>query len=88
MACSLVLWRLLVQAAKPATTVITTTTVTGDAQQTEQLPKALLTLAVDQTEAQKIVYAQGHGKVTFGLLTEKFEINKSDAGTTAKNLFD
>lgn len=74
--------------AAGATTVVTTTTGTGDAAQTEQLPKALLTLAVDQTEAQKIVYAQGHGKVTFGLLTETSEVNKSDAGTTAKNLFE
>jgi len=74
--------------AAGATTVVTTTTGTGDAAQTEQLPKALLTLAVDQTEAQKIVYAQGHGKVTFGLLTDTSRINASDSGTTAKNLFD
>lgn len=74
--------------AAGATTVVTTTTGTGDAAQTEQLPKALLTVAADQTEAQKIVYALGHGKVTFGLLTEKSEVNASDPGTTAKNLFD
>lgn len=69
-------------------TTVTTTTGTGENQQTEQLPRALLTLAVDQTDAQKIVYAQGHGKLTFGLLTDKSKINKSDAGITAKNLFD
>jgi pilus assembly protein CpaB len=69
-------------------TTVTTTTGTGETAQTEQLPRALLTVAVDQTDAQKIVYASGHGKLTFGLLTDKSKINKSDSGASAKNLFD
>lgn len=69
-------------------TTVTTTTGSGENQQTEEVSKALLTLSVNQTEAQKIVYAAGHGKLTFGLLTDKSEINKSDAGVTARNLFD
>lgn len=74
--------------AAGATTVVTTTTSTGNTAQTEQLPKALLTLAVDQKEAQKIVYGQGHGKVTFGLLTDKSKVDPTDTGTSAKNLFN
>ena len=68
-------------------TLITTTTTTGDTAQTEVLPKALLTVAVDQVDAQKIVYAQGRGQVTFGLLDE-YDVDKSDDGTGAENLFD
>jgi hypothetical protein len=53
------------------------------------VPKALLTLAVDQAAAQKLVYARDHGAtLTFGLLTDKSEIDKSATGTTERNLFD
>ena len=36
---------------------------------TEELPKALLTLAVDQTQASKVILAQQKGAIYFGLLT-------------------
>ena len=75
--------------ATGATTVVTKTTTSGDTAQTEQLPKALLTLAVDQEQAQKIVFAQSQGPVTFGLLDpDSPTINVEDPGTTADNLFD
>jgi pilus assembly protein CpaB len=70
------------------TTVVTRTTGTGDAAQTEAIPKAILTLALDQTEAQKIVYGSQHGQMYFGLRGETSEVTKSDSGTTAKNLFN
>lgn len=69
-------------------TTVTTTTGSGESQQTEQLPRALLTLSVSQDEAQKIVFAQGHGKLTFGLLTGSSKIDQSDAGASSANLFD
>lgn len=81
--------RVQVIAAGATTLVPPTTTGTGDTAQPAEQDKALITLAVDQTEAQKIVYAQaGHGTVTFGLLGDTSKIDKSGAGTTAQNLFD
>ena len=53
-----------------STTPVTTTTTTEDGtQQTEQLPRTLLTLALDQEQAQKIVLASKTFDVTFALLT-------------------
>jgi len=70
------------------TTLVATTTEEGDTAQTEQLPKAILTLAVDQEEAQKIVYGSQNGQMYFGLLTDKSKVNESAGATTANNLFD
>lgn len=80
--------RVQVIAAGATTVVPTTTSGEGGQTQTEELPKAILTLAVDQTEAQKIVYGSQHGQMYFGLLTADSKVDKSDAGVTAKNLFD
>jgi pilus assembly protein CpaB len=69
--------------AAGATTLVSAATDSG-----EPINQALLTVAVDQGDAQKIVYAQGHGKITFGLLNDKSEVDKDEAGTSAQNLFD
>ena len=70
-----------------ATTVISrTTTDPQGAQTTEQLPKTLFTLAVNQAEAEKIMYATNHGALSFGLLNNKSKV-KPDAGVTGQNLF-
>ena len=74
--------------ATGASTVVSTTTTAEGETQTEELPRALLTLAVTQAEAQKVVYGSQHGQMYFGLLTEDSEVNKSDNGVTAENLFD
>jgi len=74
--------------ATGASTVVSTTTTAEGETQTEELPRALLTLAVTQAEAQKVVYGSQHGQMYFGLLTEGSEVNKSDNGVTAENLFD
>jgi pilus assembly protein CpaB len=55
---------------------------------TEDLPKALLTLAVDQVEAQKVVYASQNGQLYFALLREDSLVSDTDPGTTSNNLFD
>lgn len=69
------------------TTVVPTTTTTEDgAQTTEQLPRTLLTLAVDQGEAEKIIFAAKNGEMAFALLTDKSEV-KPGPPVTASNVF-
>jgi pilus assembly protein CpaB len=70
--------------AAGATTLVAPATADG-----EDLPKALLTVAVDQQDAQKLVYAQNSGgTITFGLLNEKSKVDRTDPGASADNLFD
>lgn len=78
--------RVQVIAVGPTTLVPTTTQSEEGQTATEQVSKALLTLAVDQKQAQRIVYAQTKGKLYFGLLSEK---SKIDTGTPTdlENLF-
>jgi pilus assembly protein CpaB len=70
-----------------ATTVVssTTTTETG-AQTTEQLPKTLFTVAVDQADAERLLFASTHGELTFALLNDKSTV-KTGPGVTSNNLF-
>lgn len=65
--------RVPIIAAGQTTVVTRTTTGEGGAETTEQIPLAILTVAVDQTEAQQIVQAQTQGQLYFGLLTETSE---------------
>ena len=54
-----------------STTPVTTTTTAEDGtQQTEQLPRTLLTLALTQEDAQKVILASKTLDVTFALLTK------------------
>ncbi|HET7415568.1 MAG TPA: Flp pilus assembly protein CpaB [Arthrobacter sp.] len=70
-----------------ATTVTSTTsTDPSGSQTTESLPKTLFTLAVDQDQAQKVIYASGHGELSFGLLTDKSKVKPGPA-TVDTNLF-
>ena len=55
------------------TTLVSRTTTTDEGQTTEQIPLAILTVAVDQAEAQQIVQAQSQGQLYFGLLTDTSE---------------
>jgi pilus assembly protein CpaB len=69
------------------TTVVATTTKEGDGEQTtEQLPRTLLTLAVDQAQAERVLYAARNGEVAFGLLTDESNV-KPGPGVTLENLF-
>ena len=70
-----------------ATTVVSTTTTTGEgAQTTEQLPKTLFTLAVDQDQAEKIMLASTTGELSFAYLNDKSKV-QTGPGTTSTNLF-
>ncbi|MCY7373805.1 MAG: Flp pilus assembly protein CpaB [Spirochaetaceae bacterium] len=54
----------------------------------EAIPKTLLTLALDQREAQKVVYATQNGQLYLALLSGDAELSTTDPGVTAENLFD
>lgn len=70
-----------------ATTVISrTTTNPAGAQTTEELPKTLFTLAVDQSEAERVMLASTTGELSFAYLNDKSKV-KASPGTTATNLF-
>jgi pilus assembly protein CpaB len=66
----------------------TTVTPAADGTETEQLPKTILTLAVDQNEAQKIVFGSQNGTMYFALRGKDVKVDPSDPGATAKNLFN
>ncbi|CAA9330964.1 MAG: hypothetical protein AVDCRST_MAG72-324 [uncultured Nocardioidaceae bacterium] len=71
------------------TTVVSQTTVSGDGEEqtTEEVPKTLLTLAVDQAEAERVIYAAKNGEVAFALLTEDSVVKAADP-VTAENVFE
>jgi pilus assembly protein CpaB len=65
-----------------STTPVSTTTTDGQGQQTtEQLPRTLLTLAVDQDQAQKVLFAQSSGELALGLLTDSSNVAPGPATT-------
>jgi pilus assembly protein CpaB len=71
-----------------ATTTVakTTTDTTSGTQTTEQLPNTLFTLAVNQKDAEKILYAADHGTLNFALLNAKSKV-ATGPGVTGTNLF-
>ncbi|GAB3768100.1 pilus assembly protein CpaB [Nocardioides ginsengisegetis] len=78
--------RVTVLGVGSTTPVSTTTTDQTGAQTTEQLPRTLLTLALDQQDAQKVLFASGNGELAFALLTTDSAV-KPGPGVTALNLF-
>lgn len=77
-----------VQVIAVAQTTMTTSTSTDPSggQTTESLPRTLFTLAVNQKEAEKIIFASTHGELSFGLLNTKSKVAPS-LGVTGANLF-
>lgn len=77
-----------VQVAAVGSTTVVTKTVTdpAGAQTTEQLPKTLFTLAVNQNDAQKILYAVGHGELAFAVTNSDSQVS-ADPGVSDANLF-
>jgi pilus assembly protein CpaB len=53
---------------------------------TEQLPRTLVTLAVSQDDAERVLFASTHGELAFGLRTKDSKV-KPGAGVTVGNLF-
>ncbi len=79
----LLLPRLTVLAVGPTTLV---KPADEDQQNLEELPTAILTLAVDQLQAQKLIYATTKGSLYFALLTKDSKIGPS-APVGITNLF-
>jgi len=70
------------------TSTITSTKTTGNGEQlSEELPRTLMTLAVKQRDAERLIYSASNGELAFGLLTQDSTVAKS-AGLTAENLFE
>lgn len=70
-------------AAGPTTTVQATD---PEGAESEELPRAILTLALDQDESQRIIFASQQGQLYFGLLTADSAVN-AGGPTTEANLF-
>ncbi|MDP9823559.1 Flp pilus assembly protein CpaB [Nocardioides massiliensis] len=69
------------------TSVVPTTTTDGSGgQTTEQLPRTLLTLALTQKQAEKVLFGSTSGELAFGLLTEDSEVTPGP-GVDVRNLF-
>ncbi len=66
----ILLGRVTVLGVGSTTPVTTTTTAEDGTQQTEQLPRTLLTLALNQNDAEKVILASKTLDVTFALLTK------------------
>ena len=79
--------RVTVLGVGSTTPVSTTTTDATGASTTEQLPRTLLTVSVNQVEAEKILYAQSAGELAFGLLTEKSAVTPDPGPMTFETLF-
>jgi pilus assembly protein CpaB len=77
----LLLERVTVMAVGNTTPVSTTTTDESGASTTEQLPRTLLTISVDQRQMEKVLYAQANGELAFGLLTEQSVVAPGPAMT-------
>lgn len=73
-----------------STTPITSTATDANGQPiaTEALPRTLMTLALDQGLAQKLIFAQENGTVFFSLLNKKSEVNLNVPATTSVTLFN
>ena len=83
----LLLPKVTVLAAGSTTLVAQTQTAEDGTQTTEQLPRTLLTLAVDQDEAERIQFAAANGSLSFGLLSADSKVQPGK-GVTAQNLFN
>ena len=74
--------------AGTTTVVSTTTTDANGCADTEQLPKTLLTLAVSQPEAEKVLFASTNGELSFGLLNDDSQVAPSQGVTASTSSAD
>jgi len=68
------------------TTMVATTTTEAGVETTDQLPKTLLTVAVTQEEAERVLFASSNGELSFGLLNNDSKA-AATKGVTSQNLF-
>lgn len=82
----LLLEEVTVIAVGSTTTTQTTTTTAEGTQTVEALPATLMTLALTQADAERVLLSQSSGELVFGLLTPDSDVS-SGPGTTGENLF-
>lgn len=82
----LLLPKVEVIAVGSTSTTQTTTTSPEGTQTTEELPKTLMTLALNQADAERVLFAQVSGELVFALITEDSNVNKG-SGTVVGDLF-
>lgn len=75
-----------VVAVGSTTTTQTTTTTPEGTQTVEQLPATLMTLALEQQDAEKVLFSQTAGELVFAVLTENSDVNPGP-GTGPDDLF-
>jgi pilus assembly protein CpaB len=69
------------------TTVLSTTKTTVEGEETtEEIPKTILTIAVTQKEAEKVILGTHSGELAFGLLTDD-SITADSGGTDLSELY-
>ncbi|MET1059031.1 MAG: Flp pilus assembly protein CpaB [Nocardioides sp.] len=69
------------------TSTIKSTKTSGDGEQiVEELPRTLMTLAVKQRDAERVIFAARNGELAFGLLTKDTSLAQSP-GFSQANLF-
>jgi len=70
-----------------ASSTITSTTTTKEGESTtEEIPRTLMTLALKQADAQRVIYAAANGQLSVGLLTKDTTLAPTTP-TTEQNLF-
>jgi pilus assembly protein CpaB len=78
-----------VLASGPTTILNETTTTAKGGSQTDQIPQAILTLAVTQQQSERLVYLTGHGDTLyFALLRDDSKVTAGQAPVQLGNLFD
>lgn len=82
----LLLEQVRVIAVGSTTTTQTTTTTAEGTQTVEQLPGTLMTLALEQPDAEKVLFSQGAGELVFAVLNNDSNVNPGP-GTGANDLF-
>ncbi|MBA3266177.1 MAG: Flp pilus assembly protein CpaB [Nocardioidaceae bacterium] len=65
------------------TTVLSAASDKADDASTEEVPKTILTVALDQADAERVIFASGTGGLTFGLLAEGTKITPGKGVTSA-----
>lgn len=80
--------RVTVLGVGSVTPVSTTTTDEEGGETTEQVPTALLTLALDQDQATRVIYAASNGEVYFTLLTNDSKTSAPSGPVDEQNLFE
>jgi pilus assembly protein CpaB len=83
----LLLERVQVVAVGP-TTISTTTTTADGTTNAEAIPTAILTLALDQDQAQRVILATAVAPMYFALLGPESAVDADAPGTTSQNLLD